>query len=239
MVRSAPFGSAVRLARVAGGRRAADRVHRWERRRRRRGGRPGRHAVDPGDVRAPSHRRHRSPSRRCPARTTPRSSRSSPTTRSPPSSSPRPTRRYVDCLVEGGAVGRYAYGIELHTGLVVEWVEVGESTRRRTQRAQRRLLTPPSRRPDEQVRTGQPAGRRPRRTPQRQHRHVHRTDQPGGRRQPSGGGAVGTTGETTPSASCSSTRQPSTPHRSGRRRRTRLRSARASPRSGTEWRAFG
>ena len=34
---------------------------------------------------------------------------------------------YVDCLVEGGAVGRYAYGIELHTGLVVEWVEVGES----------------------------------------------------------------------------------------------------------------
>jgi len=34
---------------------------------------------------------------------------------------------YVVCLVEGGGAGRYAYDIELRTGLVVEWVDDGES----------------------------------------------------------------------------------------------------------------
>ena len=75
----------------------------------------------------------------------------------------RGLRGYIECLAAGGAAGRYAYDIELRTGLVVDWSL--ESTRRRSQRAQRRLLAPLPRRPDEPVRSGQPAGRRPRRTP--------------------------------------------------------------------------
>lgn len=35
---------------------------------------------------------------------------------------------YVACVVEGGGTGRYAYGIELRTGLVVEWSEDGASS---------------------------------------------------------------------------------------------------------------
>jgi hypothetical protein len=34
---------------------------------------------------------------------------------------------YVACLVEGGGSGRYAYAIELQSGLVVEWAEDGGS----------------------------------------------------------------------------------------------------------------
>jgi hypothetical protein len=30
-------------------------------------------------------------------------------------------QRYVDCLVDGGGTGRYAYDIELRTGIVVDW----------------------------------------------------------------------------------------------------------------------
>ena len=33
---------------------------------------------------------------------------------------------YVECLVEGGGSGRYAYDIELRTGLVIEWDLEGE-----------------------------------------------------------------------------------------------------------------
>ncbi len=31
-------------------------------------------------------------------------------------------RRYVECLADGGGVGRYAYDIDLRTGLVIDWI---------------------------------------------------------------------------------------------------------------------
>ena len=52
-----------------------------------------------------------------------------------------PTSGYIECLAAGGASGRYAYDIELRTGLVVEWIvdDVDPATPR-SRRPQRRLL---------------------------------------------------------------------------------------------------
>ena len=231
--RSAPFGST-----RAPGRAAAGRSRCWPR-------------ASVGATTAPTRTTARTP--RCrprrrsrPDRSTPRPRRDagrrgrrldrrgrSPTTRSPPTSSPRPTRRTSTASSRAAAAGRYAYDIELRTGLVVEWVGATASrpdVDRNVLSAE--LLTPPPRRPDEQVRTGQPAG---------DDLDARRSDSiaaciepisPAGRRQPSGRGHHRHRGrDDDASASCSSTRRPSTRSRSGRAPRTPPRSARASPRS--------
>ena len=90
--------------------------------------------------------------------------------------------RYVGCLVDGGGAGRYAYDIELRTGLAVEWTITEDDP---TDLDRNVLCATCSARYlgtiTQRLRAGQPGGGGPRQPAQRQHRRLHRADQPGGR----------------------------------------------------------